>query len=70
MSGEGDLSSPANAPGLREIGIFGKQLDAARGYTLEQIREIREEAEVLRREPLSPEEFRERWDRVKSYNFV
>jgi len=65
MSGEGDLSSPANAPGLREIGIFGKQLDAARGYTLEQIREIREEAEVLRREPLSPEEFRERWDRVK-----
>lgn len=65
MSGEGDLSSPANAPGLREIGIFGEQLDAVRGSMLEQIREIREEAEILRKEPLPPEEFQERWGRLK-----
>lgn len=65
LSGDGDLSSPTNAPGLRDIAIFGKQLDAVRGYTLDQIREIREEVEVLRKEPLSPEEFQERWERVK-----
>lgn len=65
MSGEGDLSSPTNAPGLRDVAIFGKQLDTVRGYTLDRIREIREEVEVLRKEPLSPEEFQERWYRVK-----
>lgn len=65
MSGEGDLSSPTNAPGLRDVAIFGKQLDAVRGHALEQIRELREEVKFLRKEPLSPEEFQERWDRVK-----
>jgi len=65
MSGEGDLSSPTNAPGLQDVAIFGKQLDSAREYTLGQILEIRAEVEILRKEPLSPEEFQERWDRVK-----
>ena len=65
MSGEGDLSSPANAPGLREVAIFGTQLDAVRSHTLGQIGEIREEVGVLRKEPFSPEEFQLRWDRLK-----
>lgn len=65
MSGEGDLSTPTNAPGLRDVAIFGNQLDAIRGHTLGQIGEIREEIGILRKEPLSPEEFQLRWDRLK-----
>ncbi|GAB4364413.1 MAG: hypothetical protein Kow00128_06050 [Deltaproteobacteria bacterium] len=65
LSGEGDLSSPTDAPGLREVAIFGAQLDAVREYTLGQIREIRSEVELLRKEPVSPEEFRSRWDGLK-----
>ena len=34
-SGEGDLSSPANVPGPREVTIFGTQLDAAQVDLLE-----------------------------------
>lgn len=65
MSGEGDLSTPTNAPGLRDVAIFGKQLDAARECTLDRIREVRAEVEVLRKEPLSAEEFRRRWAGLK-----
>lgn len=65
ISGDGDLSSPSNAPGLREIGMFGRQLDAVRSDTLDRIREIREEVEILRAGSLPPGEFQERWDRVK-----
>lgn len=65
MSEEGDLSTPTNAPGFRDVAIFGKRLDAAREYTLDRIREIRAEMEVLRKEPLSAEEFRRRWDGLK-----
>lgn len=64
-SGEGDLSSPTNAPGLREMADFGKQIDAVRGYTLDRIREIRAEVGILRKEPLSEEEFRQRWDGLR-----
>lgn len=65
ISEEGDLSSPTNAPGLRDVAIFGEQLDAARGYTLDQIRQIRAEVEVLRKDPLSEEEFQRRWNGLK-----
>lgn len=65
MSGEGDLSTPTNVPGIRDLGLFGSQLDAIRGHTLGQIEGIREEAGILRKEPLPPEEFQLRWDRLR-----
>lgn len=65
LSGEGDLSSPTDAPGLRDVAIFGKQLDAVRGVLLDRIREIRSGAEELRRDPVPLEEFQSRWDGLK-----
>lgn len=65
LSREGDLSTPTNAPGIRDLGVFGSQLDAIRGHTLGQIEGIREEVGILRKEPLPPEEFQLRWDRLK-----
>lgn len=64
-SGEGDLSSSTNAPGLRELSEFGSQVDAVRGYTLDQIRGIRAEVEIMRKEPLPQEEFRQRWEGLR-----
>ncbi len=65
LSGEGDLSVASDAPGLRDLAIFGTQLDAAREHTLDRIREIRAEVEALRKEPVSAEEFQARWDGLK-----
>ncbi|MBI5342828.1 MAG: hypothetical protein HZB63_05870 [Deltaproteobacteria bacterium] len=65
MSAEGDLSTPTNAPGLKEIQSFGEQLDAARSHTLSGIREIREDLAFLRSGSASPEECRSRWEDLK-----
>ncbi len=64
-SGEGDLSTPTEAPGLKAIASYGKQLDAARSHTLSRISEIREELDMLSSGPHAPEEFRKRWDALK-----
>jgi len=66
ISMDGDLSSPANAGELRDIADLGKKIDAARGRTLSKIREIAAEAEFLRNEPLSDDEFARRWDGMKA----
>ncbi len=66
ISMDGDLSSPANAGSLPDITDLGRKIDAARGRTLERIREIAAEAEILRNEPMSDEEFARRWEGVKS----
>lgn len=65
LSAEGDLSTPTNAPGLKEIESFGEQLDAARAHTLSRIREIREDLAFLRSGAASPEECRSRWEDLK-----
>lgn len=65
ISGEGDLSTPADAPGVEEIASLGKKVDAIRSETLSLVAGIREEADMLRKEPLPPEEFRKRWDDLK-----
>jgi hypothetical protein len=64
-SGKGDLSTPTEAPGLKAIASFGKQVDAARSYTLSRIGEIRAELDILSSGPQAPEEFRKRWDSLK-----
>lgn len=66
ISMEGDLSSPANAGALPDIADLGRKIDAARGRTLSRIRDIAAEAEFLRNEPLSDEEFARRWEGVKA----
>jgi hypothetical protein len=66
ISMDGDLSSPANAGEIRDFADLGKKIDAARGRTLSKIREIASEAEFLRSEPLSDEEFARRWDGMKA----
>jgi hypothetical protein len=66
ISMDGDLSSPANAGEIRDFTDLGKKIDAARGRTLSKIREIASEAEFLRSEPLSDEEFARRWDGMKA----
>jgi hypothetical protein len=66
ISMDGDLSSPANAGEIRDMADLGKKIDAARGRTLSKIREIAAEAEFLRSEPLSDEEFARRWDGMKA----
>lgn len=63
-SGKGDLSTPTNAPGVKEIGTFGRQLDAARARTLFRIEEVRGELAFLSSGP-PPEEFRRRWALVR-----
>jgi len=66
ISTEGDLSTPTDAPGLSGITDLGGKIDSARSRTLSQIRKIREEAEFLRSEPLSEEEFAKRWNALKA----
>jgi hypothetical protein len=65
LSAEGDLSTPTEAPGPLELTDLGKKIDAVRYRTLSVIREAREEAEFLGKEPLSEEEFARRWDALK-----
>jgi MFS family permease len=64
-SAGGDLSTPSRTRGLAEFARFGEQVDAARGETLELLREIREEAASLASGNSPPEEFRLRWDGLK-----
>lgn len=64
-SAEGDLSTPTQAPGLLDLTDLGKKIDASRSGTLSLIREARDEAEFLRKEPLPEEEFARRWDALK-----
>ncbi len=64
-SAEGDLSTPTNAPGVREITFFGNQLDAVRGHILSSLAEIRAEVEFLRTTPLPDGEAGKRWQALK-----
>lgn len=66
ISAEGNLSAPTEAPGLSGITDLDGKIDSARSRTLSQIRTVREEAEFLRSEPLSEEEFAKRWDALKA----
>ncbi|MGE5190581.1 MAG: hypothetical protein ACM3NF_11050 [Gemmatimonadota bacterium] len=65
LSGEGDLSTPTDAPGPGEFADLGEQLDEARRGTLEAIDGIRAEVDLMRKEPLAEDEFLKRWDGVK-----
>ncbi|RJP25258.1 MAG: hypothetical protein C4529_01340 [Deltaproteobacteria bacterium] len=64
-SADGDLSTPTgDGGGLAEFGRFGDHIDAARTLTLDQVREIREEAASLAG-GVSTEEFGPRWEDLK-----
>jgi hypothetical protein len=65
ISAEGDLSTPSGVEGLPNLAGLGNKVDAARGRTLARIQELREEADFLRREPVSDEEFARRWKELK-----
>ena len=65
LSGEGDLSKPADAPGVAELHALGKQVDAARARTLEVIDGIRAEVDLMRKESLPEDEFMKRWEGLK-----
>ncbi len=65
VSSEGDLSSWPSGPRIREVAEMGKKTAALRARTLSRIAEIRGEADLLRKEPLSPEEFGARWDQLR-----
>ncbi len=65
LSGEGDLSTPTDAPGPGDFPVLGKQADAVRGRTLEEIERIRAEIDLMRKESLTDEEFQKRWEGVK-----
>lgn len=66
LSEKGDLSSPGQAPGPRELAAFARRVNELRMRTLHGIREIGAEADALRRESPEPEEFRRRWEALKS----
>lgn len=66
ISKEGDLSTPTKETGLSGITDLGGKIDSARSRTLSRIREIAAEAEFLRSEPLSEEEFAKRWNALKA----
>lgn len=65
-SADGDFSSPTEAAELSGITELGNRIDASRARTLSAIREIREEADFLRGEPLAEEEFARRWEGLKA----
>lgn len=65
LSGEGDLSTPTDAPGIGEFDALGKRVDAARARTLEVIDGIRAEVDLMRKESLPEDEFRSRWGGLK-----
>jgi len=64
-SGEGDLSTPTEAPGPKSIAVYGSQVDAARAHTLSRIEEIRAELDFLSSGTQAPGEFRNRWEALK-----
>jgi hypothetical protein len=64
-SAEGDLSTPSNATGLRDVSDLGKKIDTTRATALSFVREAMEEVEMLRNEPLSEEEYARRWSTLK-----
>ncbi len=66
ISGEGDLSTPAEVPGPGEFPVLGEQIDAARSGTLRAIGEIRAEVDMMRKERLTDEEFLKRWEGLKA----
>lgn len=65
ISGEGDLSTPTDAPGPGDFPVLGEQIDAARSGTLRAIGEIRAEVDTMRKERLADEDFLKRWERLK-----
>ncbi len=65
ISGEGDLSTPTDAPGPGEFPVLGEQIDTARSGTLQAIGEIRAEVAAVRGAALSEEEFLRRWSGIK-----
>ncbi len=65
LSAEGDLTTPTDAPGLREIASFGRQVDAARAFTLTRVGEMKADAAALAGGSAPPEEFRRRWGALK-----
>lgn len=66
ISAEGDLSSTADSPGPRSIGVLGSQVDGVRGHVLGLIGEVRAEVDLLRRESLPQDEFLRRWEGLKA----
>ncbi|MBE0605133.1 MAG: hypothetical protein IH610_02465 [Deltaproteobacteria bacterium] len=64
-SADGDLSTPTGTGLIGEFDRFGGKIDAARSDTLDSVQEIRNEAAALAAGPVSPEEFRLRWDELK-----
>ena len=65
LSGEGDLSTPTDAPGPGEFAALGKEIDAARTRTLDVIDGLRGEVDLMRKEPLPEDEFLKRWEGLK-----
>jgi CBS domain-containing protein len=64
-SGKGDLSSPTDAHGFKEIVDFGLEIDEVRTGVLILIGEVRAEAAAMRGSALSEEEFADRWEALK-----
>ena len=64
-SGEGDLSSPADARGPGGIIDVGKAIDDVRSHTLARIGEVRGAVEAMRASALPEEEFTRRWETLK-----
>ncbi|MGB3400551.1 MAG: hypothetical protein WBA34_10355 [Candidatus Deferrimicrobiaceae bacterium] len=62
---KGDLSSPSNVRGFKELAEFGAEIDEVRSYTLALIGEVRGEAEAMRTSDLSQAEFEKRWEALK-----
>jgi methyl-accepting chemotaxis protein len=62
---KGDLSSPSNVRGFKELVNFGVEIDEVRSYTLALIEEVRGEAEAIRTSDLSQVEFEKRWEALK-----
>lgn len=65
LSGEGDLSTPTDAPRVGEFDALGRQVDAARTRTLEVIDGLRAEIDLMRKASLSEGEFLKRWEGLK-----
>jgi hypothetical protein len=65
VSVDGDLSTPARAPGLPEIARFGEQMDLIRTATLSQVEELRGDVAQLAQDGASADDFRLRWDMLK-----
>jgi methyl-accepting chemotaxis protein len=62
---KGDLSSPSNVRGFKELVNFGAEIDEVRSYTLALIGEVRGEAKAMRTSGLSQMEFEKRWEALK-----